>query len=244
MSGISEEALVAYADGELDEVNRRRVERALAEDAGLAARLAAHRRLAAAVAGAFAPLAAEPAPERFRMLLESAATVTPIGRPRRRYWTPAAIAASLALGLLVGRGIEGPAGPVGMRGGQLVAQGDLARALDTQLASAQAADAATRIGLSFRARGGDWCRSFEGRDISGVACRADTGWRLEQAVPGHGLSGQGLLGHALPEQGAPSAYRQAASGDTRLLATVQALMADAPVDAAAEKAARDAGWTR
>jgi len=45
VSAITEEMLVAYADGELDEVNRRRVERALAGDEALAERLAAHEAL-------------------------------------------------------------------------------------------------------------------------------------------------------------------------------------------------------
>lgn len=234
---ISEEMLVAYADGELDEVNRRRVERALAQDAALAARLAAHQRVAAALGATFGPVAQEAVPDRFHALLTDAARVVPIApahRPSRRpgLWMPFALAASLALGLVVGHGFDRSDAPVAMREGHMIAQGALAGALDTQLASAQPADATTRIGLSFRAKGGQWCRSFAGDALSGVACRSDGEWRLKAALPGQG--------HGAGTQ----TYRQASSVDPRVLAMVEALMVDAPVDAAAEKAARDARWTR
>ncbi|HEX7781901.1 MAG TPA: anti-sigma factor [Sphingobium sp.] len=231
---ISEEMLVAYADGELDEVNRRRVERTIAGDEALAQRLAAHEALRARLSGHFAPIAEEEAPDRFRALLEPHTKVIDLTearaartrRARPGWMTGAAIAASLVLGLWLGRGMGGEAGPVGISGGKMVAQGSLAKALDTQLASAQGGDD-VRIGLSFRARDGGWCRSFEGAAVSGVACRAGADWRLEQAAPGHGTSGD---------------YRQASSGDPRVMATIDQLIAGAPVDAAAEKAARDGGW--
>lgn len=241
MSAVSEEMLVAYADGELDEVNRRRVERAIADDGALAERLAAHVALRERLGGHFAPVAQEAVPDRFRALLEpqgAAENVVSLSDVREkrsgRVWTSwgmgAGIAASLVLGLGLGRSMDGEAGPVGVSGGKMVAQGSLAKALDTQLASAQDSgpgNGSVRIGLSFRAKGGGWCRSFEGAAVAGVACRDSGGWRLEQAVPGNGIAGD---------------YRQASSGDARVSATVEALIAGDPVDAAGEKAARDAGW--
>ncbi|HJT41323.1 MAG TPA: anti-sigma factor, partial [Sphingobium sp.] len=45
MTDIDEAMLIAWVDGELDEVTRRRVDRAVADDPALAERLAMHRRL-------------------------------------------------------------------------------------------------------------------------------------------------------------------------------------------------------
>ena len=108
----------------------------------------------------------------------------------------------------------------------MVAQGELANALDTQLASAQEG-APVRIGLSFQRKGGGWCRSFEGQAIAGVACREGEGWQVQQLVPG---AGQG------------TDYRQASSGDARIMATVDALIEGPPADAAREKAEAEKGW--
>jgi anti-sigma factor RsiW len=228
MSQIDEAMLIALVDGELDEVNRRRVERAAADDPALAQRLAMHRRLRETLAGHYAPVAEEPVPDRLRALLEESAAVTPIARPARRWgqWmTGGAIAASLLIGLSIGQITGDASGPIGMKDGVMVAQGPLAAALDGQLASAQQ-DGPIHIGLSFARKGGGWCRSFDGQ-VAGVACRDGTGWQVQQALPG---AGQG------------TAYRQASSADARVMATVDALIAGAPLDAAAEKAAREKGW--
>jgi anti-sigma factor RsiW len=240
MRNVSEEMLIAYADGELDEVNRRRLERAIAENPDLAARLAQHERLRATLAGHYAPVAEQEVPDRFRALLEQGAASTDTtvvslsdARERRAARWPGwasltAIAASLVLGLALGRTLGSNDVPVGISGGKMVAQGRLASALDTQLASA-GASGDLRMGLSFRAKGGNWCRSFEGADLSGVACRADDHWKLEQLVPGAGKQAD---------------YRQASSGDPRLTATIEALISGDPADAVSEKAARDGGWKR
>ncbi|MFB0873512.1 MULTISPECIES: anti-sigma factor [unclassified Sphingobium] len=228
MSEIDEAMLIALVDGELDEVNRRRIERAAAEDTALAERLARHRRLRARLADHYAPVAEEPVPDRLRAMLEQGAAIVPIARPAPRWrgWaTGGAIAASLVLGLTLGRFSGGEAGPVGMEGGVMVARGDLARALDTQLASAQDG-APVRIGLSFRRKGGGWCRSFDGA-VAGVACREGDGWQVQQMLPGGGPG---------------TDYRQASSTDARVMATVDALIDGAPTDAAGEKAAAAQGW--
>jgi hypothetical protein len=228
MTMIDEAMLIALVDGELDEVNRRRVERAVADDPALAERLAQHRRLRERLSDHYAPVAEEPVPDRLRALLESGATVTPIIQPKRRWgsWAiGAAIAASLVLGLGLGRLFGSDAGTIGVRDGMMVAQGSLATALNDQLASAQG-DMPIRIGLTFQRKGGGWCRSFDGA-LAGVACRERAGWQVQQALPG---AGQG------------AAYRQASSADARVMATVDALIAGAPVDAAGEQAAKAKGW--
>lgn len=228
MTDIDEAMLIALVDGELDEVNRRRVERAAAGDPALAERLAQHRRLRERLAGHYAPVAQEPVPDRLRSVIEASEVVVPMTRPARRWggWAMGgAIAASLLLGLGVGRFSGGEAGPVGMKGGVMVAQGPLATALDSQLASAQDG-AAIRIGLTFQRKGGGWCRSFDGA-MAGVACREDAGWQVQQMLPGAGQE---------------TAYRQASSADARVMATVDALIAGVPVDAAGEKKAAAKGW--
>ncbi len=230
MTDIDETMLIALVDGELDEVSRRRIERAVAEDPALAARLDMHVRLRERLADHYAPIEAEPVPAAMRALLQAEAKVVPFARPvaaRRHAWmTGGAIAASLLLGLGIGHFSGGDDGPVAVEQGVMVAQGELASALETQLASAQDGGS-IRIGLSFRRKGGGWCRSFEGQAISGVACRQEQGWQVQQLVPGSG-----------PE----TAYRQASSGDARLMATVDALMDGSPLDAAQEKAAKARRW--
>ncbi|WP_242123133.1 anti-sigma factor [Sphingobium sp. Sx8-8] len=230
MTDIDEALLIAWVDGELDDVTRRRVDRAVAEDPSLAQRLEMHRQLRERLSGHYAPVEAEPVPAAMLAVLEESAKVVPLARPappRWRQWgIGGAIAASLVLGLGIGRLSGGPAGPVGVKDGVMVAQGRLASALDTQLASAQDG-AAIRIGLSFQRKGGGWCRSFEGEAMSGVACREGEGWQMQQLVPG---TGQG------------TDYRQASSGDARVMATVEALMEGAPADARQERAAKEKGW--
>ncbi|WP_019053244.1 anti-sigma factor family protein [Sphingobium xenophagum] len=228
MTDIDEAMLIALVDGELDDVTRRRVERAMAEDPALAERVAMHRRLRERLAGHYAPIAQEPLPEAMRALVEDSARVVPLTRPAPRWrgWaTGGAIAASLVLGLGLGRLSGGEGGPIGVQNGVMIAQGGLAQALDAQLASAQGDDP-IRIGLTFQRKGGGWCRSFDGT-LAGVACREGDGWQVQQALPGAGQA---------------HGYRQASSADVRVMATVDALIEGAPVDAAGEKAARAKGW--
>src|SRR5579862_1257434 len=61
---FNEETLIAYADGELDAATRAALEAAAASDPQLAARIARHRALRARLQEAFAPVLAEPVPER------------------------------------------------------------------------------------------------------------------------------------------------------------------------------------
>lgn len=227
MSQIDEAMLIALVDGELDEVNRRRVERAVAGDPALAQRLATHRALRDRLSRHYAPVAQEPVPQRLLTVLEDSGAVVPLARVSRRHgWVMGgAVAASLLLGLGVGRMSGGEAGPIGMKHGVMMAQGALDEALDTQLASAQQA-AAIRIGLSFRRKGGGWCRSFDGA-VAGVACREGAGWQVQQMLPGAGQD---------------TTYRQASSADARVMATVDALIDGAPADASAERAAQAKGW--
>lgn len=229
---IDPETLMAYADGELDPIAAKRVEKAIAADPALAAQIEQHRKLAASLRAAFDPVAAVPVPPRVETLLRESAKVVPLApKPARRersFWM-GAVAASLVAGLLAGPLVlpRDPGG-VAMRDGTAIASGEVAKALDTQLASAQVPDAPVRVGVTFRDGAQRWCRTFESGATGGIACAQGKGWRIERLYGG------------ISQQGA--AYRQAGSPAAAMMADAQAMMAGDPLDAAAEKAARDAGW--
>jgi hypothetical protein len=232
---ISDEMLGAYADGALDAEARQAVEQALESDPALGERLDAHRRLHAALSSHYAPVAEEPVPERLRALLQPQAQVVDFAAVREkraerrslfRWPQYGAMAASLAVGLLAGQLAFTGGGPVAMEDGAMVARADLAEALDAQLASAPG-DGQTRIGLTFADTQGRICRSFDRADLSGIACREGGDWRMAVTAAPSGATGE---------------YRQA--GAPAVLALAQEMMAGQPFDAAAERAARNAGWRR
>ncbi len=229
---IDEALLMAYLDSELDPAEQARVAQAVAADPTLQRQLEIQRALRERLRAHFDPVAEEDVPPRLRALLEPGLVDLDAARARRSrpvWQTFAAIAASLVIGLFVGSALPGGAeGPVTTQDGRLIAQGALAQALDTQLASAQPADAATRIGVSFARADGALCRTFEGATLSGLACREGTRWQMVMIAAGSG-GGQGD-------------YRPAGTASARIAETAQDLMAGEPLDAAGERRARDAGW--
>ena len=125
--------------------------------------------------------------------------------------------------MLPSRSVE----PVARENGALVASASLEDALYTRLASAPAEDG-PRIGLTFRDKSGEVCRSFTDEGLSGLACRSGGDWQI-----------RGLF------QGAPAQqadYRMASGEDPRLAALIDERIAGEPFDAAAEKAALEKGW--
>lgn len=234
---IDPEMLMAYVDGELDPIAAKRVERAAEADATLAAEIAQHRRMRARLRSTFDPVAATPPPETLVAMLRASGKVTDIaavrakpGQPLLR-WLPAggAVAAALALGLVIGRGLP-QAEPFAMHDGALVARGETAKALDTQLASAQPAGAPVRIVVTFRGSDGDYCRAFETGTQAAIACRREGDWQIRSLRTANG--------------NATTEYRQAGSGSAALMAEAQDMMAGEPLDAAGERAAIGERWTR
>jgi hypothetical protein len=248
---ISEETLMAYADGELDAAARASVETAMREDPEIRKRVARHRALREAMQGAFSAVLKEPVPER---LLEAArgqpaapkSTVVSLSLAREaarnhsatpRRWRPAAMAASLLLGLALGflawHGSRSALIQPGADGG-LIAGATLAEALSTQLSDDRSAERVAVTGLSFRNKWGDYCRTFSltGSDASsGLACREGTDWRIQALAQS-------------PRTAADSGnYRTAASQDSPAIrAVVEASIDGEPLDHAGEIAARQAGW--
>lgn len=245
---IPDEMVMAYVDGELDPADAARVEAAIAGDPDLAAAVARHRALRRRLGAAYAPVLDEPVPERLlaaaRREAVTTSKVTEIRAaaaaratvPRRRWSWPewGAMAASLLLGALFSQTLvqrEQPA-LVSAADGVLRARGALADELNGQLAAAPVESGLVAVGLSFRASSGEYCRTFVLRQqqaLAGLACRSGDQWQVPV-----------LTQTRLP-----------ASGDLRLASTalpaavlgeVDARIDGEPLDADAERAARDAGW--
>lgn len=246
---ITDEILMAFADGELAPAAAAAVEAALREDPPLTARLAEHRALRARVQAAFAGELAEPVP---RHLIDAAMRAPPsavdspkivpidAARKRRaRSWRraplPLAMAASLALGIGIGFMVRHPAVPILGENAQgaLIAEGNLARALSDQLAGPEAAGSVD-IGLSFLSKSGSYCRTFriaKAQAPAGLACRVGTNWRIDVLTP------------SAAGPGAQAAYRMAGSSlPPAVLAAIQSRIVGQPLDRAGEIAARRRAW--
>jgi anti-sigma factor RsiW len=245
---------MAYVDGEVDEPAREAVESAMREDPQIAARVAQHRSLRLRVQAAYSAELSERVPERLltaaggarsksRVVDLQAARVAPEhnasrGRPaRRRRWRAAgAIAASVIVGVGLGFLMWGRSGPLLVRsnGGALVARGQLAEALSTQLAAEQSHGSAVLIGLTFLAKSGEYCRTFALSGTvspSGLACRHDRQWRVE------------ALAQTAGDTVGNSVYRTAGTSlPAAILTAVEGEIAGEPLDQAAEKSARQHGW--
>lgn len=246
---FSDETLMAYADGEVDADTRRQIEAAMALDPTLAERVARHRALRMDLGAAFGGVLDEPVPSRLLDAANSSpasarATVTDLGAARAAksggkktgswawpQWT--AIAASLLIGVLAGRSALQPSGSemFAPSAGGIVATGDLSAALDNQL-SGTSADANVRIGLSFRSKGGNYCRSFAAGSAAGFACHEDAQWRVRAL-------------NELQAHGADGEYRMAGSElPPAILTAIDDVMEGDALDRAQEQAARERGWNK
>jgi hypothetical protein len=224
----SDDTLMAYADGELEPAERAAIEQAMRTDPAIAAIVERHRALRADVAAAFAGILDEPVPAR----LQPPAPVVSLAveRDKRRRWSwPewGALAATLVVGVLAGRMIPGGGPAIAGNGNQVVAQGELAAALDRQVGGK--AEGAVKVGVSFAARDGAYCRGFVMGASAGLACREGGQWKIP------------VLAEA--EKEAAGGYRQAGSAlPPAVLDAIDARIADRPLDAAGEEAARARGW--
>jgi hypothetical protein len=250
---ISSETLMAYVDGELDAAARAEVEAAMRDDPEIGQRIAEYRGLRDKLKAAYEPLLAEPVPARLLSVLRTDGAAGAAGagagaghaqqrlrqprplRPRWRY--PATVAASVVVAVCVAMFARQSARPALFqnRGGTLVAIGVLARDLSDRLAGDPGADD-VRIGVSFLARSGEYCRTFSvtGQQASaGIACRTAQRWEvrdLAQAKEIETFSAQGD-------------YRTASSSlPPSILAALQARIAGDPLDRDGEARARQAGW--
>src|ERR1700722_4640746 len=235
---IPDEMLAAYVDGELESAERARIEQAMAQDAQLAQRVAQQRALRDRRRGAYNGVLQDAVSQRTSRAARLGAPSGPaqvidLARVRaerarrgngqrqmklRRY----GVAASLAVGLMAGVLIQRLAAPgvmTELHDGALLGRG-----------------AAGRVGLSFRSRAGNYCRTFAvsaSRSLVGLACREQDQWQL--------LNLMAAEGSAAP--GATQGMRMATSAlPPALLQAVNDHISGDPLNAAAEAKARSAGW--
>jgi hypothetical protein len=243
-----DEILMAFVDGELDAKLQAEIAAAIEKDPALARRVEQQRALNTKVAGVFAKVLNQPVPERLtRAARGAAASESAASRgnvlqfPARAARAPAApwharewgaMAASLMIGALISWRVLAPGegAPVVAGKGALVANGELARALETQLASGQRGEEPVLIGLTFKARDGNYCRSFVLRSTktAGLACRVGSDWQVPVTDSADIPSGE--------LQQANSAVAPA------ILRAIEARGVGVALDAEAEKSAQQSGW--
>ena len=250
---ISDEQLNAYVDGELPEAQRALIAQAIAHDSALAQRVARQQALRQRLRESFDAVLHEPVPDRLAELVKGVkvdATAPPVdlsaartrrGQPggsllsSRPAWY--AIAATVLVGSIAGILMarwNSEADLTTFSDGRLIARGALASALNEQLASAVPPNATVRVGLSFRARSGRYCRTFDivgAAGTAGLACYDQQHWRVLTLL------------EKPAKEGAASAYRVAGSEiPPLLLQSVNENISGEPLDAKAEMRARSAGW--
>jgi len=250
---ISDELLMRYADGELDPIERARVDDAVRADPALGRRITAFRAQRDRLARALASELEEPVPDRLRMVIERAAAVAPPRiadlserRARKRLadrilawsWPEAgALAASLLLGALIAQQVGQKRAESTLRTSSdgLFAGPTIAQALSTQLASRQSPTADVRVGLTFENQRGELCRTFadHAASLSGFACRIGREWRVEMAL-------SGASSRPGEQQGAVRTAGSEMSPD--LLSAVEAQIRGEPLDATAEAKALQNDW--
>jgi hypothetical protein len=257
---ISEEMLMAYADGEYDaperSAERSALEAAMQADPDLAARVEQHRALRRRVSALYAEVLDEPVPDRLvaavrgRRGPQSQAEVVDLGRLRtarplkaagashvgRGVPRWAAMAASLIVGLAAGYLAWSPreSGSISAAGGHLTAQSSLERALTSDIAGQHAPADPVYVGLSFKSKSGAYCRTFvmqQTEALNGLACRHGDQWRIE------------ALASTNAAPGTSASYRPAASElSESVRALVEAQMAGEPLDAQGEALAKQHNW--
>ncbi|HEY0746098.1 MAG TPA: hypothetical protein VGD63_05315 [Steroidobacteraceae bacterium] len=247
---LTDETLMAYADGEADAETRALVESAMRDDPEVRRQVERHRALREAMQGAYSSVLHEPVPDRLIAVARGQragergperAAAGVLRAPLRsasasRRWQPFAMAASLLMG--IGLGYLGWHTSNGLvksdASGGLIAGAGLAEALSNQFAADRPAASVAVTGISFRNKSGDYCRTFSLSGSSGLACREGSSWKIKV-----------LAESAQPTQpaGAPDNFRQAGSADsTAVRVAVEESMAGEPLDQAGEIAARRSGW--
>lgn len=223
---ISDDRLMAYADGELDPpewaAERSAIEAAALTDPAIARRIEQHRALRVRLGTLYGELLHEPVPERLVTgRVRASNTAGLVSRP----W--GAMAASLVVGVVatwVALTLRG-SGPISVGDGRMLAQSSLYRALNLQLAGEPVRVGAARVGLSFKSKAGGYCRTFflAGRaPLGGLACREGEAWHIDVLARIETPAGSEL----------PAAVR----------AAVGAQIAGDPLDAQGEIKARQNHW--
>jgi hypothetical protein len=240
---VTDEELMAYVDGELDAARRELLRQEIAASTDLAQRVAEQQALRDRLRHAFDRTLNEPVPSRLTNLPSRARVVgfrsAVRHRPSRIAWLSGlALAAAIVLGIALG-----PMLPNLVRerpnivsfGADVAAGGALADALSRRLASEQSSSDSIRLGVSFLAKSGEYCRTFISRRgdgaLAGMACRQGAEWRID------------ALQSVAIVPGDSNGYRQAATSlPSMILQAAEVAMTGDPLDAHGEKEARDHHW--
>lgn len=256
---FSDETLIAYADGDLDDATRRSVESAMRRDSSIGRRV---ERLRAArderYAGHAQPgleLGGHPRANVVQLAAvraQRAAQQQAARKAAKRQWgwlEWSALMLVMVLGLAAGKfGLgrwqpgwfgDAPAAPttVASRNGMLIAQGRLDGALSQQMGGAAPSEGEVRVGLSFLSNEGGYCRSFTlvglSQDLVGIACRVGDEWRIPVLVQN---------ARPVPAMGA---YRMAGTEmPTALLEAIDQRIVGGMLDTRAELEALRRNWQR
>ena len=242
----TDEMLMAFADGELDEATAEALRRTVDADPALARRLADFKRTRALAKTAFAGVLDEEVPERLLAAVRPSAARRAVFRlPRLAWgWLPVgtAVAASIA-GLALGTALTlRPAGEASL----LPSQQRIAELLETapsgEMRRLPGGSSGAGPSATFRATGSylaavGVCRSFEmalGADAvagwRGVACRRDGDWAIELVVADSAVRGG--------EDYAPAADTAAQTVD----AFLDAAGAGGTLDETEERRLAASGW--
>jgi len=246
---IPDEILAAYVDGELDPAACAKVEEAAHNDPRTAQRIDQYRALRSQLQAAYAAELEESVPDRLFAALRSsppraAPMVADLATARAtKGRKPSSVTAaalrwrySLAAGVLIALGVEFFAWRhtrpwLEAPDGTLVARGSLANGLSDQLSGEPAAGPPLRIGLSFVAKNGNYCRTFSLANDAGLACRRAGRWEIL------------ALAKQRSTESAASQFRTASSPfPAEILGAVEGQMSGEPLDRAGESAARDKRW--
>lgn len=249
---FSDDLLIGYINGELAEPARLAVERAMRADPVLAARIAHHRaelqlkgntrngRIGVSANGhdGHAQRAVPACGAKVVQLnsLRPGRTVPPpqiaYSNWCKRHWVAvgAALLAGVALGAFGWHSVAQAPGLATLDhvDGALVARGPLVAALDGQLASPGPSDNGVRIGVTFVAKDGGYCRSFVVDTTAGLACLKGGRWN----VP------------VLAQDGGGAAWVDGSQPPPVLRDAINARIAGTVLDPAAERAAQQRGWTQ
>jgi hypothetical protein len=235
---FSDETLAAYVDGELDPAAAAEIEEAARQDPRIEERIARYRALRNRLQAAYAAELDEPVPDRLLAALQNPAprpsTAVADLAARWRYSLAASVLIAVGAGFFAWR-YSHPASMENMDG-TLIARGALATGLSDQLSGpvpsgSGPSGSTVRIGLSFVAKSGNYCRTFSLSTDAGLACRRAGRWEILALEKG------------VSAEGAGSGFRTASSAmPAKVLEAVERQMAGEPLDRAGEIAARGNGW--
>lgn len=200
---VSDEMIMAYVDGELDEKSSAEIDRMIADDPQLAGRAEVFRASRRLVRAAFEPELTQPPPEKLVAATQEMPSAAPqkspgaeeariVAFPRRRMMMAALpVAASLAVAFgLAGYWI----GQTGASNADLLGPSSLARALgevpagESRTVTLGRQEAVLSTDSAYRVSGGV-CRIFhlsgQASSIRGVGCaRGDEAWTVDLAIAG------------------------------------------------------------